>query len=413
MLWFVAALAFGQAGQSKSFYDQVVVRPDPSNGYEDHLRAADAVNDPAFFRVWQPQSESDSADYLQRQKAVVERYGKALEYIRIGDKKQARNPADPNRAVANMPQMTAFLNLPRLCSAEAYVRFADGRSSQAAQSLIDGLTFCRQIRTGTMLDYFVGQAGAEILFTRCAEMLPHLSEPDCRSLMAFADAQLAAPEPFVAILATWRASRMALIPNVLNLKPGQATGDSDQDPAISMISKLSPGERRDVANQVRDRVTAQFDLCLKRLQGPESQMMTPADQSGPPTISTAADLVDYLSAMMAPSLPAERILLDRTELRLLGLHARILGYKWRKGELPSNLREAVPQALVNDPATGTDFVYELRGEDSYRLYSRGFGEEGQVELGHQESRRRGGGMGIPPPSMHSLKRIEIQTASLP
>lgn len=394
MLILAAALLLASPPQERSLFDQVVARPDPKNGYEDYLRAADLINEPGYSATWQ---QDDGKTYLEVRKAAVERYGKALDFVRAGNKKQAWNPALSAPSSSKRPQLQAFLALPKLCCAEAYVNFAEGRPSRGVQSLLDGIAFSRQIRSGTTMDYLVGRIGADTVYTQFADALPSLSEPDCRTIEAYVDAQLAAPDPFQQILNNWLDAKMGQLAAIFDLKPGEPVGDAKLEPAVAVIAKLSPAERRDVVNQIRDRVKARFAEYAQKLQNAEGQLMSTASGQEPETVSTASDLADFLSVWLSPNVPVETILVDRTQLRLLGLHARVIDYRWRNGRLPVSLKDAAPGDLANDPASGGAFVYEPHGDGTYRLYSKGFGVGGPVELGHQEARVRIGGTGVPPP----------------
>ena len=44
------------------------------------------------------------------------------------------------------------------------------------------------------------------------------------------------------------------------------------------------------------------------------------------------------------------------------------------------MAEAVPEALIADPLSGEAFHYDLKSDDSYRLYSKGTSATGEIEL---------------------------------
>jgi len=70
---------------------------------------------------------------------------------------------------------------------------------------------------------------------------------------------------------------------------------------------------------------------------------------------------------------------NRTQRRLLLLHAMIAKYRWENGKLPASLSE-ISEEIVTDPANGQAFVYSKFSPAAYDLYSPGNSYYGPIRL---------------------------------
>ena len=71
---------------------------------------------------------------------------------------------------------------------------------------------------------------------------------------------------------------------------------------------------------------------------------------------------------------------NRTQIRLLGLYASVIRYKWENGRLPQKLEDAVGAARVADPVGENPFTYTPAGPWSFTIVSRGWPAVGQIGL---------------------------------
>lgn len=400
----VRAPSHGPAFQQKSLYQQVVEKPDPNNGYEDYLRAADMVNDGCgdVFYFWKPgppkEEDPDTApdlaqkrkaianslagvDYLDVENQMMQRYGRALDLVRAGNEKRSWHPkATPSEKVV---EYYAFRTLAQCLGAEAYTKFSNGNSAQGVKSLLDGFTFASKIQMGSKMNWLLGLAYDEIYFTGFDRFLGSLSQKDTRKIVAYTDDWLAQPNSYVTLLKQtqeWNAGRMAGILD--QYRERYNSGNQRPSNVQEFIGKMSPDQLREAKSKIADGIRLRTQELLQRFDGPESQWYSKRPwERRPETPFTSLDeFTTYMADLFAPSDWSLSMLQDRTEMRLLGLHARIIDYRWKFGKLPDKLADAVPANLLKDPVNDGAFAYESRGDGKYKLYSKGVADLGLIEL---------------------------------
>lgn len=443
----------------KSLYEQVITHPDPYNGYDDYVRAADVVEDPEFSTYatfgagtyarmvedkkyatnpanlkqdpaleWTPEDEArlnlgkrlDALDYLGVRREMVARYGKALDYVRIGNGKPCREPESLKQATS-FPALASFRSVVKLFVADAYVRSADGNRKGATADLIDGLTMSRRISGGSLISFLSGLACQSIMLAEAERSLPELSDADALQLIPYADKSLADR-----LLAKAFEGESEQLPKLLDemLDPDELKGTGETEGSglppgfFEFARKLTPTQLADVKAKIIRLGKRRLAVEVERANSDESTWrdVKGDDREDIQKITTLDDFVEYLTDLTTPVARAvyPAALKGRAQLRLLGLHGRIIDFRWKHGRLPNTLREAVPERLCHDPMGNADFVYELT-ETGYKLYSKGLPSTGPVELKY----RRPAGLpqdqeAIPPgsgpnPHSRSSRRVQIGT----
>lgn len=421
--------------QQQSIFSKVVKKPDITNGYEDYLRAADALDPKAVSMVanWIPtrykdmlaQKESaprggedawtqddertlaiareyDGLDLLTARKKLTDKYGQAIEFIKVGNSKRVWDPREKVETTTLFPELTVFRSVTQLVAADAYVKFSGGNSSAGTTDLLEGLTFASRIGGTILIAELVSTACRGIILASFEDQLGRLSEPDTRKVIATADALLKAPP---AVIETWKGERQFMLASIDSMFDQPEEGDYDgEDGQLKQIAefskKLTPADKRQVKTELKRQIGDMYARILKRFQEPESRWVEPIDLGLPPEpkqIQNIQDFVDMLCHVFTPVFDQANLAFvrGRTQIRLLGLHARILNFKWHHGKLPSNLSDAAPQDLVVDPLSNEPFVYELR-DDGYRLYSKGIKQTGPIELKYKRPANLGQDQDIPP-----------------
>lgn len=375
------------------------------NGYEDYLRASRLLDDEfadlyglRIKRSTIPDSPArinlkrrlDSLDYLTLQEEAVSRYGQALAYVRQGNSKQITNPYAKEPLSASSP-FFGFFGLFKLSTAQAYVYFANGNSAMGTQTLLDGLDFSRKVRVGKLLDFIVGVDGSSTIFAEFARRIDNLSEKDARKVAAYVDSALAEVDPYAEALRIDREIALARIPEMFETAQSrEPTGDRAVDSYHQLLSKLTPQERRTLAQQVEDGVNRRFSELVQRQRGPESGWYAkPSPNSRDDDLITTMDTAaEFLARILAPVDRSEDQMVHRTQMRLLGLTARVIEFRWKHGKLPATLAEAAPSGLIKDPLSGQEFVFETREYGGFTVYSRGRGELGPITLLTERKGRR-------------------------
>src|ERR1044072_3412317 len=232
--------ALSAPAQQESVYSKVVKKPDIRNGYEDYLRAADALDHQAVsigwngsgdrykemlarkaaaskatrdeYDTWTDEDERslagakefDGLDVLTARKKLAGRYGAAIDLVKVGNTKRVWDPREKIDTLTLFPELSAFRSVARLITADAYVKFSDGNSSVAVNNLLEGLTFSQRIGGTTVISELVSTACRAIVLASFEEHLGRLSENDTRKIMGQVEAMLKEPS---SIIDTWKGER--------------------------------------------------------------------------------------------------------------------------------------------------------------------------------------------------------------
>jgi len=403
----------------KTNYQRVITHPDPANGYEDYLRASDVLNSPDFGLYlswtpkqydellaqkkdagshdpeWTPPSDASLAlakqlrelDYLGVMRMAASRFGSALALVQAGNSKRVWDPRAKLDAEALFPEYAGFKNVAKFITLDAYVRFADGDTRAGTSELLDGLTFSRRIGGSCLIAELVSIACQSIALASFERSLTQLSEADAVQIEKYADAALAEPNTYVPSLQRERDAALANM-DLMLASPANFIGDSGSGAQSEAFTKyvkgMSPHERETLRSNVAQTLNDTFNRIIGRFGADESTWADKHPEDLPPeptSVASAQAVADVFIAILFPVYDQATVAVvrARTQLRLLGLDARIIEFKWHNHRLPSELKEAIPASLLNDPMGKTAFQYELR-DGGYKLYSKGLPSTGPIEL---------------------------------
>ncbi len=418
------ALFASPAIQEPSIYRRVITRPDPNNGYDDYVRAADLVKGVGVDEClnWRPErlDELKSAklaasvkrgdprtewtqydeerlaaeerlrglDYLGVQRAIAKDYGNALELIRSGNLKKVWEPREKTDVDTTFPEQREFRKIAKLFRAEAYVYFADGDSKKGTADLLDGLTFSRRIGGGNLLEELISNASQQLVLAGFEDHLSQLSEKDAVQVARYADIALAESATYLQALIREREELLRSLDTVLAspetyLMSNPPKPTTQEATVIRYLKALNPIERHTVSDGIKAGIDGDYGKLIAQMGKDESSWQDKVEDlpADPPSVTTPQDAVDALINMLMPNHDRITIgvLRTRAQLRLLDLHARVIAYRWHINRLPSSLKEAATEELIFDPLSKTAFQYELQGT-GYRLYSKGIPATGVIEL---------------------------------
>lgn len=403
MLSFIAAFDQADPAQDKGnavasrpepppqpIFGQVVANPTGRNGYEDYVLAADIMIQPKV-------RDAEDAVYAQprllsplaAKRAWVAAAKRALDLVRAGNAKPIFNPRSKMNGAPLFPEFAGFKQIAKLFTAEARVRFADGDTGGATQSIVDCLTFSDRIGHFVEIGSLVSIACTSIILAEVEADLRVLSQRDAQALAVAADAMLQKP---VAMIDGVKGETQ-LLDSCIDAAIADVTkhvGDqADGSEAAAIWSKfsselqgLSPSQLRSLKGQVADGIRSRLNGILATLQGPETGWT-----AGESADQAPVDLRDFLVQIMLPVYgpgmnSAAR---SRTQLRLLRLHGAIISFLWEWHRLPKQLGELQDPAIIDDPIAGKPFHYEVKGVSSYDLWSDGWGDTGKVELRYRRA----------------------------
>jgi hypothetical protein len=419
-----ASIAFGftPLQQPKSLYQQVMLAPDPNNGYGEYLRAADLTRDSVsdLYLTWTPSQYQDLAkqkgspdsenpsrkwdalderrlsiarslselDYLGVQRLASQRYGQVVSLIRAGNEKRVWDPREKLDSATMFPELSQFKTVCRILAADAYVRFADGDSKGGSADLLEALTMSRRIRGAAIINELVGIALQAIVLRVFDEHLANLSEADANQIARYCEDAIAEPNTYSQSLMRERDMQLSAVDDLFGA-PGKELADAlgggeEVAPIANYMKNMSPSERRSARDHFRKTVNQFYDQAIGIFSENESKWLTKPNPlpAEPATITTPEDLADALVSMFMPIFEqaTTAVMRSRAQLRLLDLHARIIAYRWHFDRLPAELKDAIPAELRNDPMSNEAFVYERQGETTYSLYSKGTAATGKIEL---------------------------------
>lgn len=405
--------------------------PTGRNGYEEYAEAAKLTSIPLFgpyeglytnpAGVTSWPGDDDSVDpawrelanrlkgmtYLEIKREEIDRFGQALVLVRAGNLKPVYDPRPRLTPETVFPELSQFRQISRLFAAECYVRFGDGDSAAGTKSLMDGLAFNYYISGGSLIASLVGVAGSSILFRAFEPRLPQLSIHDCRDIETISGQILAAPMGLVVGLEVERKSTTELMASAFRSTAGLKdlkallVSDTDEksDPFKDVQTDLASAQPADFVrwgSEASDAVKSLYGGLEQKLLQPEAKWVG-SDDDMKLLMSQHSPVVNALLNALMPSWDhvMSAFAKQRTQLRLLALHGKVLEYKWQHNKLPDHLADAVDAAGCQDPLSGREFGYTRKG-DGYRLFSYGSKSTGEIELYYKNPPASGAGQAGPP-----------------
>lgn len=428
-----AVMLTGSQAPQQSLLRQVVPNPTGANGYEDYLKAADILREreASYYINWTPTKYGqlkeqlknldddplkDEEDYVQGLRTqlafyqrldgktllevraeAVKRWGRALELLHAGNQKRVWDPRDGDlHAWTAFPEYASFKQLAKFGDLAAYVAFAEGRGRDGSRILIDTLQLGQNLEGGIIISHLVGIAIESISLAGFERFLPNVSRADAATIENFIARSLAAQPKVIDAVKTERAMTLRSLQDVLFPKRDEDVFGDDSDGARlgKYIQAMSAEAKQALIERATARMNGIVAPILTKFNGPESDwigaqkartdeeieeedshMMDSPESFVGYLVDSARDIFEGIGSASAK---------NRTQMRLMGLHAAVMRYKWDTGKLPASLEEVVPANLVDDPLSGQKFVYEPQGVWGFRIYSMGTKETGQIALKYKK-----------------------------
>lgn len=385
-----------QSEKPKTLFDQIVKHPTGENGYEEYIRAADAVNNDEYNElsrvvdhlaqppdydtefVMPKWAEGKTRIEVERMRAG--KYEAILAWIHQGNQKAIFDPRGEMNEMTLFPEFAAFKRVTRLASSVAKVHFADGDPEGAANILADQLIFTHNIRKGSLIADLVGIASQSIVLAAIEPRLDAMSQTGWNQLIDIATTQAKAETPLVAALLSEKPIQMHS-PQLLLQDDGAEMGgwfsedDGESKQVIDAFKKLSPEDRKACAEETSRIIGESIDSQVAVLRGPESKWPLASVESTP--VGLAAKIADLLSSSFGQVCVAEAR--NRLQLRLLAVHGLIQDFRLEHDRLPRDLSELKNPEMTTDPFTKNQMGYQILGAN-YRLFCRGRGDIGDIEL---------------------------------
>jgi hypothetical protein len=408
MIGLALALSIAVSAQGpRSVYERVVRTPDLRNGYEDYLRAADVIQFSPVRTVigWAPNMEEmkpvedttaeglraiaehnriRNLTLLQAYREVSEKLGKSLDLVRVGNSKDVYDPRADVGPETTFHEYPAFKQIARVARNDAYVKFANGNTAAGTEVLLTGTTFGQKLGGSNLISCLVGIAASAITLAELDAHLDGLSLPDCQRIIAVTDRLLTQPTPMRAGLKGELRYQLSAL-EIAFVDPKKLFGEAIDDESMQKLGQeikaMTPAQRQATKKRTAEALTEIWQALDQRMEMPEREWEKADSEVESRSVYPEEPITTMFVSLLAPiySQAMGASARQRTQLRLAGLHARVLAYRWENGSLPKTLADAVGEELCKDPMSGGVFQYELR-PGGYRLYSKGSPGSGEIEL---------------------------------
>lgn len=310
----------------------LIVSQEPvATANEDYLRAAAIVANAGD--ELKPVTEGNVLAWAEN---ATRKYGTALDWVRAGNLKPFA-PTEGRSPEGELPELAGFRAIGFLYEARVFELIADGKPNQAADSLIDALTFGRRVQSIALLGHIIGSQIIE------------------RNLRMFDLNRRAFAEDGLEKLA-----KLELIKSI----PSDETAMQLELWAVEKLEKLDSLPSEEQA-RVRARIAELRESIRVQFENEEADWKWGADDEW-------FEQLFGVETVLSTTWP--RALVIRTKLRLLTATAKVLLYEVRNYKLPDTFVE------VRDLATGNPFFYGKR-DDAFVIYSEGVEKTGRIELG--------------------------------
>jgi len=405
----LAAVAVGGPQADELLFAKIVPNPTGKNAYEDFLRAGDMVgsglwrqyeNWISYKRSSAIRDRNDDLDAaapdlppgvtpemsdLAIRRAANEHLGAAIEIIRIGNEKQSYDPRPGFGLETAFPEFARFKTLAKIDMNRAHVEFADGRTTQAVDDLLEGITFARKIYGSTSISTLVSSAVQAIMLAEFQEHLGQLSFFDAQTIDKRCKKMIDTPLPVADIFNNELNMVVHDLDAILD-NPNLVLSDTELKSFAPAFKGLSVTDRQQLKDMLTKSLQDGYGEAASRLDGPETGWLL-RDRSNDPAPSMSDNSASNLALVLVTALQgkamqrqyAQALAKSRVQLRLLRLHAKVIEYHWQHNQWPTKMAEFADKETAFDPFGGEQFHYELK-DGGYRLYSLGIPGLGPIEL---------------------------------
>lgn len=354
------------------------------NGYEDYLAAAELAKRsgvPAIYELAMERKESPS--HLTLCRRMAEAMGGSIELVRRGNSKAVSDPRKEITSATAFPEFTDFKLMAHGLAMTSHAQFGDGSSSAATDTLLIGLEMADKYGRFTLISGLVGIAHTAILLRSFEDHLNMLSAKDWAKVEALCTSILNSPNAVVQVFQFEALHTERMLINEL-AKADDISGlvaidgeemSAEQRGILARWKRMTPAQRSDFCTRLAGLLRPHNAEIQRRLAGPENGWEMPAL---PKPGGLEELIIDSLSPVYQSA--ADAFARNRTQLRLLRLHAAIRQYWFEHMQLPQSFAKLKYREYAMDPLAGSEFVLEPTSRNNYRLYSKGNSRLGEIEL---------------------------------
>lgn len=393
----VVSLAIAMAIQG-GLMKQVVGQPTGRNGYEELVAAAEFLAKERFGLfisvAFSPEAERTPENskvfdavhgksLLQRRRLAVETYRPALDLLLAASKKPIVDPRKEIAIDTLFPELAGFRDVAKFVSHAAYAALADGKASLALDYWTAALDVFDRIGDGTLIQHLVSIACSAIVLASVEDLLFCLSDADAKRLETISATLLERPPTILRALDHELAFVERSLKEIGSQDWWAIYADNEDTNAIQKAwDKLSATDKARVITMVHDRIASTMSLLRERYRQPEHAWVDDLPETPAASLTTPQGVADALTEISMPvfvqaGTTAARF---RTQIRLLGLTASVIRFKWEHGRLPSALEEAVGKERALDPLSQLPFELKRDGSGNVSVVSKGVKQTGEIAL---------------------------------
>lgn len=370
-----AAAPPAPGARSPGLFDQVVRQPTGQNGYEELVAAADQLRSSKLFLQAEAWVNAPGLTLATQRLVLADPpVARALTLVQRGLAKPVVSPRDAPATLTRVPGLGGFRQIARLLRMRWYVHFADGRVSDAVNTLRIGLRLAYVTQTDTLVSGLVGVLDLIISARAFGAHLKQLAARDCELLYQVCAERLSQPDP---------------LPHVIEIEQqgsthGLATlgmGQGALEDLLGSTTGPKTGEVDIAKSQLLDELKQAQKLLDEFYQRILAESSKPAWQRSWPALSPTGDLAERLAAQVvfSPQQMGDRYTAAEAMVCLLAVHAAILRYRWEEDRLPATLALLNLGDLAVDLFTGQPLQYHVTGRH-YQLGSTGAADNPPVSV---------------------------------
>ncbi|MBV6458982.1 MAG: hypothetical protein HONBIEJF_02121 [Fimbriimonadaceae bacterium] len=336
---------------------------------------------------------SEGMTLLEVRELVVARHRDCLELLRRGAAKPTFDPRlDSLDFNTEFGDFSLLRDLARISLMAAAVESAHGRQRQAVDQIVLALVVGDSIRKTAMIGQLVANAIYQQAFAEIEKRQAGFGLGEWQRMQEWAQAKIASNDEIMEVLKTEFGvlERHMFDPNESAkdfLRKIYDGGLDESSEPPEFVKSLSESAAATVRANARRRLQEAAREWVDHLSGDEASWLKNMPQPRglnieADKVKTRQELEEVVLATMQPV--HEQILISharmRTQVRLLSLNAKIQRFRLHHDKLPAALAGVAEEEELDDPHSGAPFVYELREDGTFRLYSKGFRNTGEIEF---------------------------------
>lgn len=372
--------------QQKSIWTEMNLKRTGGNGYEDYLDAVDEFRKSAIGPILLDRVRANRLNPtdLQLCRIIAERMRPVLSKIEQGNAKRVFEPVAEFDSKTTFPQYSVFKDIVKAVQASMQVDFAAGSTSSAIRQCLSTMQFVDNTSRGVLISSLMGIALQQIAFATLSRNWGQLSVPDALKIEQFVNQFFLRPN---GAIETLRFEFCSLARMLRHEMPSMKTDDlkewigseddpdSDGEQFLKQWGAVPASQRHSICNRAATELLKQAAEFERILLQPEKAWVAPEF----PTIGgMEGQLIEIVSPLHP--LVLNMAARNRTQMRLLRLHAVIRQYRFEHDRLPESLARLNKPLEIQDPLAGESFIYEPKADLTYELYSKGSQQTGRIDL---------------------------------